>query len=132
MVNPNFDDNLKVLHDRLEEIKVKVETSHNKISRYIGLDKKSIKLELSNQNGYCYRVTMKDEKLLRKKSGIYQIDSCKAGVRFRNVELEQLNKDYKGINAEYLKQQEYVVSEILTCAEGKNYINNLCVAIGVV
>ena len=122
MVNPNFDDNLKVLHDKLEEIKIKMENSHDKISRYIGLDKKSIKLELSNQHGYCYRVTMKDEKVLRKKSGILKVDSSKAGVRFRNLELEQLNKDYTGINAEYLKQQKYVVSEILTCAEGK-YLN---------
>ena len=119
MVNPSFDDNLKVLHDRLHEIKDKIESSHDKVSRYIGLDKKNIKLELTNQHGYCYRVTMKDEKVLRKKSGIFQVDSSKAGVRFRNLELEQLNKEYTAINAEYLKQQEYVVSEILICAEGK-------------
>ena len=119
LVNPSFDDNLKELYDRLQEIKTKMETSHDKLSRYIGLEKKNIKLELSNQHGYCFRVTMKDEKVLRKKSGIFQVDSSKAGVRFRNVELEKLNKDYAGINAEYLKQQQYVVSEILICAEGK-------------
>ena len=118
-MNPSFDDNLKELYDRLQEIKTKMETSHDKLSRYIGLEKKNIKLELSNQHGYCFRVTMKDEKVLRKKSGIFQVDSSKAGVRFRNVELEQLNKDYTGINVEYLKQQQYVVSEILICAEGK-------------
>ena len=118
-MNPSFDDNLKELYDRLQEIKTKMETSHDKLSRYIGLEKKNIKLELSNQHGYCFRVTMKDEKVLRKKSGIFQVDSSKAGVRFRNVELEQLNKDYTEINVEYLKQQQYVVSEILICAEGK-------------
>ena len=117
-MNPSFDDNLKILHDKLQEIKAKMEVSHEKISRYLGLDKKNIKLELSNQHGYCFRVTMKDEKLLRKKSGIFQVDSSKAGVRFRNGELEQLNKDYTAINSEYLQQQEYVVSEILICAEG--------------
>ena len=118
-MNPSFDDNLKELYDRLQEIKTKMETSHDKLSRYIGLEKKNIKLELSNQHGYCFRVTMKDEKVLRKKSGIFQVDSSKAGVRFRNNELEQLNKDYTRINDEYLKQQQYVVSEILICAEGK-------------
>ena len=118
-MNPSFDDNLKELYDRLQEITAKMETSHDKLSRYIGLEKKNIKLELSNQHGYCFRVTMKDEKVLRKKSGIFQVDSSKAGVRFRNVELEKLNKDYTGINVEYLKQQQYVVSEILICAEGK-------------
>ena len=71
-MNPSFDDNLKELYDRLQEIRAKMETSHDKLSRYIGLEKKNIKLELSNQHGYCFRVTMKDEKVLRKKSGIFQ------------------------------------------------------------
>ena len=118
-LNPSFDDELKVLHERLEEVKSSIDATLNKISRYIGLDKKNIKLELTSQHGYCYRVTMKDEKFLRKKNGIFQVDSSKAGVRFRNVELEQLNKEYTEINAAYIKQQAYVVSEILICSEGK-------------
>lgn len=119
LVNPSFDDELKVLNEKLEEVKSNIETSVNKIARYVGLDKKSIKLELSSQHGYCYRVTMKDEKVLRKKAGIFQVDSTKAGVRFRNLELEQLNKEYLEINAAYQKQQQYVVIEILICATGK-------------
>ena len=117
-VNPSFDDELKVLYDKQEEVRGNIEASLNKIARYIGLDKKNIKLELSSQHGYCFRVTMKDEKLLRKKSGIFQVDSSKAGVRFRNMELEQLNKEFLEINAAYEKQQQYVVSEILICATG--------------
>ena len=62
---------------------------------------------------------MKDEKVLRKKNGIFQVDSSKSGVRFRNLQLEQLNKEYTAINTAYVKHQEYVVSEILICAAGK-------------
>ena len=118
-MNPSFDDELKVLHDRLAEVQENIDSSLNKIARYIGLDKKNIKLEHSSQHGYCYRVTMKDEKVLRKKNGIFQVDSSKSGVRFRNTELEQLNKEHSAINTAYVKHQQYVVSEILICAGGK-------------
>ena len=118
LVNPSFDDELKVLNEKLEEVKSNIEMSVNGISRYIGLDKKNVKLELSSQHGYCYRVTMKDEKVLRKKAGILLVDSTKAGVRFRNMDLEQLNKEYMETNAAYEKQQQYVVTEILICAAG--------------
>ena len=124
-MNPSFDDELKVLHDKLEKIKGNIDASLDKIARYIGLDKKSIKLEHTSQHGYCYRVTMKDEKVLRKKNGIFQVDSSKSGVRFRNMELEQLNKEHTAINAAYVKHQQYVVSEILICATGKICLNLL-------
>ena len=105
LVNPSFDDELKVLHAQLEKVKGNIDGSLNKISRYIGLDKKNIKLEHSSLHGYCYRVTMKDEKVLRKKNGIFQVDSSKSGVRFRNLDLEQLNKEYTAINTAYVKHQ---------------------------
>ena len=123
LVNPSFDDELKVLNEKLEEVKSNIEASVNKMARYIGLDKKNVKLELSSQHGYCYRVTMKDEKVLRKKAGILLVDSTKAGVRFRNMDLEQLNKEYMETNAAYEKQQQYVVTEILMCAAGNGLFN---------
>ena len=122
LVNPSFDDELKIMNEKLEEVKSNIEASVNKIARYVGLDKKNIKLELSSQHGYCYRVTLKDEKVLRKKNGIFLVDSAKAGVRFRNVELEQLNKEYMETNTAYEKQQQYVVNEILICAAGNSLI----------
>ena len=122
LVNPSFDDELKELNEKLEEVKSNIEASVNKIARYVGLDKKNIKLEYSSQNGYCYRVTMKDEKVLRKKDGIFFVDSTKAGVRFRNSDLEEMNKEYLHTNAAYIKQQQYVVSEIMICATGEEWI----------
>ena len=119
LVNPNFDEDLKDLNEKLEEVRSNIEASVNKISRYIGLDKKNIKLEHSPQHGYVYRVTMKDEKFLRKKSGILMVDSNKAGVRFRNMDLEEMNREFLELNAAYTKQQQYVVAEILICAAGK-------------
>ena len=118
MVNPSFDDQLKELYEKQEELRNNIEGTTRSIAKYIGLDQKSIKLELSTQQGYCFRVTMKDEKALRNKHGILQVDSSKAGVRFRNKDLDQLNTEYLEINAFYEKQQQYVVSEILMCAEG--------------
>ena len=124
MVNPSFDDQLKELYEKQEELRNNIEGTTRSISKYTGLDHKSIKLELSTQHGYCFRVTMKDEKALRNKNGILLVDSSKAGVRFRNKQLDQLNKEYLEINAIYEKQQQYVVSEILTCAKGISNSDN--------
>ena len=124
MVNPSFDDQLKELYEKQEELRNNIEGTTRSIAKYIGLDQKSIKLELSTQHGYCFRVTMKDEKALRNKHGILQVDSSKAGVRFRNKELAQLNTEYLEINAFYEKQQQYVVSEILMCAKGISNSDN--------
>ena len=56
--------------------------------------------------------------VLRKKSGIFVVDTNKAGVRFRNSELEGLNKQFLEYSSNYDQHQQYVVSEILAIAEG--------------
>ena len=52
----------------------------------------------------------------RSKKGISVVDSSKAGMRFRNKDLESMNKEYRMLSDDYDKQQQYVVNEILEIA----------------
>lgn len=44
------------------------------------------------------------------------VDSSKAGMRFRNKDLEAMNKEYRRFNEEYEMQQQNIVNEILEIA----------------
>lgn len=93
-----FDDELMHLSEKKSKLKGEMESSAADIARTVGLDAKSIKLEFTNQHGYTYRVTMKDEKTLRKKqSSIMIVDTNKSGVRFRDRALDQLNKSFLSV-----------------------------------
>ena len=59
---------------------------------------------------------MKDEKALRGKSGIITVDTNKTGVRFRNAQLEALNKEYLNLVADYDSQQEVIFKSVKNTA----------------
>jgi hypothetical protein len=52
----------------------------------------------------------------RSKSGILIVDSSKSGMRFRNKDLESMNKEYRSLSDDYEKQQKSIVEEILQIA----------------
>ena len=66
---------------------------------------------------------MKDEKAIRGKSGIITVDTNKTGVRFRNSQLETLNKEYQGLMEGYESKQEEIVKEIMeiVCGYSENF-----------
>lgn len=118
VVKSEFDDELMRLGGKKAEIKADIESALAVVAKYVGLDLKSVKLEFTNQHGYTYRVTMKDEKVLRKKqSELIIVDTHKTGVRFRDRKLDQLNRAFLAVNGEFEEQQKYVLSEIseITC-----------------
>ena len=87
VVKADFDDELMKLASKKNVVKADIDVAVNEVARYLGLEHKSVKLEFTNQHGYTYRVTMKDEKVLRKKNGekrLMIIDTNKAGVRYVN------------------------------------------------
>lgn len=118
VVRAAFDDKLLKIKSEMDQVKKSIESSVSKMAASINLDKKCVKLDWSTMHGYCFRVTMKDEINLRSKKGISIVDSSKSGVRFRNKDLEVLNKEYRALNEAYEEQQQYVVKEILEIAVG--------------
>lgn len=86
---------------------------------------KVIKLESNQQYGYYFRITLKEEKILRNKKHYTILDSNKAGVRFRNNKLNELNDDFIAAKNKYLDRQKEVIGEIVAIAGlCTNYISN--------
>lgn len=77
---------------------------------------KTMKLNYTSQHGYFFRVTLKEEKNIRKKSSYKIIDALKGGVRFTNNILTELNDSYKKLKDAYETQQEFVVKEVYDVA----------------
>ncbi|XP_053605013.1 DNA mismatch repair protein Msh2 isoform X2 [Plodia interpunctella] len=125
LVKPSFDDQLQSLSDQLQQLQAAAEKELNKAARDLNLDAgKSIKLETNPQNGFYFRVTMKDEQNLRGNKKYTIIDAVKGGVRFKTNALENITEDYLQAKSTYEKEQDKVVAEIVAIAAG--YSESLC------
>lgn len=100
--------------DETEEI---IQQQLNKAANDLCLEAgKIIKLESNQQFGYYFRITLKEEKILRNKKHYTILDSNKAGVRFRNNKLNELNDDFIAARNKYLERQKDVIMEIIGIA----------------
>ncbi len=82
-VKSGFDETLTNLGNEMTRLKSEIEKLLPKERRRLDVEEKVLKLECTAQHGYFFRVTLKDERLLRKKSGVNIFDSAKSGVKFR-------------------------------------------------
>uniref|UniRef100_A0A1B6FWF4 DNA mismatch repair protein MSH2 n=1 Tax=Cuerna arida TaxID=1464854 RepID=A0A1B6FWF4_9HEMI len=119
LIKPEFDDDLKELRYKMDGYEEDIRKTLNKAARDLSLEPgKTIKLESNSQYGYFFRVTLKDEKVIRNVKGYTELDANKSGVRFRSNELTDLNNDYQQARDEYTKQQEAIVAEVISVAAG--------------
>ncbi|XP_014488445.1 PREDICTED: DNA mismatch repair protein Msh2 [Dinoponera quadriceps] len=119
MVNPGFSEDFKVLKDAMDEIEEVIQQQLGKVADDLDAEAgKAIKLESNQQFGYYFRVTLKEEKILRNKKHYNILDSNKAGVRFRNGKLNELNDDFIAARNKYMDKQKDVITEIMEIAAG--------------
>ncbi|XP_011305124.1 DNA mismatch repair protein Msh2 [Fopius arisanus] len=119
LVRASFDEELKELKQTMDKLKHKIENLLNKVADDLNMDAgKNIKLESTQQQGFYFRISLKDEPTLRNNKSYEVFESIKAGVKFRNDKLSELNEDYKIAREKYEKQQQSVVTEIMTIAAG--------------
>ncbi|XP_058790262.1 DNA mismatch repair protein Msh2 [Phymastichus coffea] len=119
LVKPEFDDELKELKVSMDKKEKRIQATLNTVADDLNMESgKNIKLENNPQYGYHFRITLKEEKSLRKNNNYNILDSNKSGVKFRNKELEQLNKDYLSDKDNYTDKQKIIVKEIIETAAG--------------
>ncbi|KAK3589346.1 hypothetical protein CHS0354_009989 [Potamilus streckersoni] len=119
VIKADFDDNLAALRDKMNELEEEIKSQLNRVSRDLGLEpNKALKLESNSQLGYYFRVTRKEEKVLRNNKNYTTIDTNKNGVRFHNKALGQFNEEYLKCKEDYNEQQKSVVEEIVSVAAG--------------
>ncbi|XP_075975314.1 DNA mismatch repair protein spel1 [Anticarsia gemmatalis] len=119
LVKPSFDEQLQNLSEQLEQLQTSAEKELSKAARDLGLDAgKTVKLENNPQNGFYFRVTMKEEQSLRGNKKYTIIDAVKGGVRFKTSALDDITDEYTSTKATYEKEQDKVVAEIVGIAAG--------------
>ncbi|XP_068207962.1 DNA mismatch repair protein Msh2-like [Palaemon carinicauda] len=119
VIKPDFDEKLGELRESMDQLEGDIQSQLRKAASDLGLEAgKSIKLESNAQLGYFFRVTLKEEKVLRNNRNYRMIDTNKAGVRFRNGAMQDLNDQHMSCREEYASQQKSVVDEILSIAGG--------------
>ncbi|XP_068633954.1 DNA mismatch repair protein Msh2 [Battus philenor] len=119
LVKPSFDDQLQSLRDELEKIQSMATKELNVVTKNLNLEAgKSIKLESNPQNGFYFRITNKEEQLIRGNKKYTIIDTVKGGVRFKTSTLESITDDYLQTKKSYENEQNKVVTEIINIATG--------------
>lgn len=77
---------------------------------------KTMKLECNDQDGYFFRVTLKEEPALRKNKSYKIINVFKGGVRFTNNKLSELSETYSETVENYEEVQQDFIKEIFDVA----------------
>eukprot|EP01135_Chromosphaera_perkinsii_P002024 Nk52_evm71s215 gene=Nk52_evmTU71s215 len=119
VIKPSFDEELKEIREKMDACIEKIPSLLNTAARDLSLEAhKSIKLENNSQMGYFFRVTRKDEKVLRKQSSYFTIDTQKNGVRFTNSKLKAINTEYQSLKEQYDTVQSGLATEIINICSG--------------
>ncbi|XP_013387202.1 DNA mismatch repair protein Msh2 [Lingula anatina] len=119
LIKPDFDEGLAELREKLDNVEKQIKAQLNKAAKDLNLEpNKVLKLESNSQLGYFFRLTRKEEKVLRNNKNYRTIDTNKSGVRFHNTPLRQLNEEFIALKDDYNEQQKSVVAEVIAIAAG--------------
>ncbi|XP_060580063.1 DNA mismatch repair protein Msh2-like [Ruditapes philippinarum] len=119
VIKADFDEGLTALKEKMDKLEDNIKGQLNKVCMDLGLEpNKVLKLESNAQLGYFFRVTLKEEKVLRNNKNYITIDTKTNGVRFHNKAVRELNTDYLEAKEEYGEQQKSVVNEVIGIAAG--------------
>lgn len=112
-VNPNFEQSLQDVNERLQEKEREIKLQHETVAEDLNIDiDKKLKLEKHQIHNWCFRVTRNDSVVLRG-TNYKELQTVKAGVYFTNQELSQLSKEHGNILQEYNNRQKEIIQEIL-------------------
>ncbi|KAF2075091.1 hypothetical protein CYY_003611 [Polysphondylium violaceum] len=116
VIRATFNEDLKKMQDKKNEISKKIESTRLNVSDAIGLDESKVKLHYTDKDGYLLRISRKDEPSIRKNTKCIVYATQKDGVRFSTKELGMLNEAYTKISAAYQEKQSGIAKRALEIA----------------
>jgi len=113
-INPNYSPDLQRLAERKEELRRDIESERKKAANKLGLGEEKVKLERNKDKIYIFRITRKDEKVLRGKCGSFSVlETRKDGVKFTSTGLRPLSERYKEADDSYSEIQTSLVEKVV-------------------
>ncbi|KAK6041269.1 MutS domain V protein [Cooperia oncophora] len=115
-IRPDIDPELLRISEEMADLEKQAEKARAQIASRLDID--SVKLDCAPQQGFLFRVTLKEEKNLRSCKSISIVDTTKAGgVRFKNDDLDEINERYQVLNDIYRTAQQDLEKKVVgTCA----------------
>lgn len=117
VVSPAVDPELKELRQQQDAILADINSEYQHVSGSIsGLKSESLKLERKDNLGYIFRLTRKEEKLIRGKHQFNILETRKDGVRFQTRKLRRLSEGYETVANEYSQKETEMRGKTLEVA----------------
>lgn len=117
VINPKIQPQLAELRESQDTLVARIAKEHRAVLAKVNPPKDdALKLEKRDNAGYVFRVTRKDEKLIRGKSSYIIVDTRKDGVRFVTRELKKLSAEYCDVAKEYSGMEEDLRSKTIAVA----------------
>lgn len=118
VIKAEYDDRLSTIRDSINQVIDDLQEHHAKVRKDLRMDEK-VKLEDSQQYGYCFRVTRNDSKVLTGKKDRYiELGTSKAGVYFTTVSVKELSNDHIDLQNKYSSHQSGLVKQVISIAAG--------------
>lgn len=117
VIKPDFDDKLRRIKNKLDEIRDKLDQEHRRAGRDLNLDTdKEIHLEDHSSYGYCLRITRTKAAAIKNKRGYQEIATVKSGIYFTTSTIKDLSSDFQTLTDQYSSQQSGLVKDVIRIA----------------
>lgn len=130
LIQSDFDDGLKEINTDMTATKKEMTRLVRDITDDLDLESGSVKLEYTNQDGYFFKMTRKNDNVLRKNKSYKILDTTKSGVKFTNGALTDLNESFSAAQSSYQIKQQEIVDEIIQVTQG--YVDSFSTLSGIV
>lgn len=117
LIKASFDEQLQDTRDNMNTIEHKIHKQLTAVSNDLNLESR-IKLEYVSHIGHHFRISLKDDSVLRKNSKYRILDAVKGGVRFTTDKLSDLNEEFLRAKENYEEQQKSLVDEVIRVSLG--------------